>query len=77
MATKRYDPNEAINPARNLRRREEEAEGPGRITEVDAATTRTKMPETMSQADFSGYGRKGMAKPKPAPKSPRRMHSDD
>jgi hypothetical protein len=71
----KYDPNEAINPARNMKRREEEAgEKPSRITEVDAATTRTT--GTMTQADFSGYGRKGMDKPKKAPISPKRIYSD-
>ena len=74
----KYDPNEAINPARNMKRREDEAslgEKPSRITEVDAATTRT--PGTMSQADFSGYDRKGMDKPKGPPKHFKRMYAPD
>jgi hypothetical protein len=85
----KYDPNEAINPARNMKRREEEAgEKPSRITEVDAATTRTT--GTMTQADFSGYGdgtkkisgykleRREELQPKPkrAPSSPKRIYSD-
>lgn len=73
----KYDPNEATNPARNLKRREDEAgtgEQPSRITEVDQATTRT--PGTMSQSDFL-YGRGGMDKPKPAPKHFKRMYSPD
>lgn len=60
MATNGYDPNEAINPRRNLERREREAD-PAPSTPAPATTG------TMSQSTFSGYD-------KPRRETPPEMH---
>lgn len=61
MATERYDPNEAINPRRNLERREREA------MPAPAPATPAPADATMSQSQFSGYD-------KPRRETPPEMH---
>lgn len=59
MAGPKYDPNEAINPRRNLERREREAD--------PAPAPAPATAETMSQSQFSGYD-------KPRRETPPEMH---